>query len=281
MAVVHFKSKSGVIIFIVIVAIIMCIPLVNYIGVGGFVGMALLVILILVPVAIMVSGGGVATAHKNYKKAVENSVGIEKLRLVIRDKSILLGSQIGKDKNGITILSSTVQQAMMAHMYLCDVFYTLIKENYDGTNKGELFDEMSEAIISDEKDSYIVASRVFGIAFSIALEKAAISANHKVQKTITKKFIDSHISDATCKKEVLKTMTLYFNFRNSNTTEAWAASLEKMTYALFNATIKREKGDVADPILIMPLKTAIGYARNNISVDDYTVKQLKEEGLIK
>lgn len=278
MAVVHFKSKGGVIVFMIILSVIMCVPLINYVGVGGFIGVALLAILILVPIAVMISGGG---ADKRHEKMIENNTGIEKLRLVIRDKSILLGSQIGKDKNGITMLSSTVQQAMMAHMYLCDVFYTLIKENYDGTNKGELFDEMSEAIISDEKDSYIVASRVFGIAFSIALEKAAISANHKVQKTTTKKFIDSHISDATCKKEVLKTMTLYFNFRNSNTTEAWAASLEKMTYALFNATIKREKGDVADPILIMPLKTAIGYARDNISVDDYTVKQLKEEGLIK
>lgn len=278
MAVVHFKSKGGVIVFMIILSVIMCVPLINYVGVGGFIGVALLAILILVPIAVVISGGG---ADKRHEKMIENNTGIEKLRLVIRDKSILLGSQIGKDKNGITMLSSTVQQAMMAHMYLCDVFYTLIKENYDGTNKGELFDEMSEAIISNEKDSYIVASRVFGIAFSIALEKAAISANHKIQKTITKKFIDSHISDATCKKEVLKTMTLYFNFRNSNTTEAWAASLEKMTYALFNATIKREKGDVADPILIMPLKTAIGYARNNISVDDYTVKQLKEEGLIK
>ncbi|MBR3319644.1 hypothetical protein IKG06_04060 [Candidatus Saccharibacteria bacterium] len=53
-----------------------------------------------------------------------------------------------------------------------------------------------------------------------------------------------------------------------------------MTYALFDATIKRTKGDVGDPIVIMPLKTAIAYASNSTQINDSYIKAFKEAGLI-
>ena len=67
--------------------------------------------------------------------------------------------------------------------------------------------------------------------------------------------------------------------KKSYTKKTWN-TLEEMTYALFDATIKRSKGDVGDPIVIMPLKTAIAYVQNGTQANDSCIKAFKEAGLI-
>ena len=275
MAVLHFKTKGGLVAFVVISMIVMSIPLIQYVGAGGFVALTLLGIVILVPIVLIVNGDGHLTARGRYAAAVNNSSGIEKLRLKIRSNSTALSSKLGEDTSifGITLLAAET------HIHLADIFYSFTKEQNKGTSRSELFDELSEDVVLEDKKESVVSARLFGIAFGISVEKAADAAKLKVKKAAVKDFIGSCTFSESDKKEFSKMVMAYLDLQKSDTRKT-KRTLEEMTYALFDATIKRDKDDAPDPIAIMPLKAAISYAKNATLVDDLYVKDFKKAGLI-
>lgn len=280
MAVIHFKSKGSMMFWTLLWTIVGLIYMIVNGGANLPVIIFWIVLVMFQPLLIMLSSRpqsnnrGLATPHKEYETALNNSSGIEKLRLKIRSNSIKLGAKLKKNDKNDTTLSIDLP-IMEAYMHLADVFYTLLRE----VDKRGLFDEFAEEITSDEDEEIVISSRLFGIAFGIVLNNVATSTDLRVKKTAIKNLVNSCLLDETCKKELLKMMTSYFNFKNSATKEDWAL-LEKMTYALVGAEIKRNDDDIADPITITPLKTAITYVQNNIQVKDYYIKGFKEEGLI-
>ena len=280
MAVIHFKSKGSMMFWTLLWTIAGLI----YFMVNGEVSLPVIifwiVLIMLQPILVLLgskhqSGShGLATSHRKYETALNNSMGIEKLRLKIRSNSTKFGMKLKKNNEDDAAISIGLP-IMETYMHLADTFYTLLKES----DKCELFDEFAEEVVSDEDEEFVVSSRLFGIAFSITLNSVAATTNLKVKKAAVKNFINSCLLNETCKKELLKTTTSYFNFKNSATKEDWSL-LENTTYALVGAKIKRGADDIADPITIMPLKTAIAYVQNNIQVKDYYIKGFKEEGLI-
>ena len=284
MAVIHFKSKNSMMFWVTLWTIVGLIYIIANGGASFPVIILWIALVMFQPILILLSSRSqsgnhkLTTSHKEYEAAVNNSTGIEKLRLKIRSNSIELGSKL-KRNNDDGVAFSIDLPIMEAYIHLADIFYTLLKENCESYGSSELFDDLSDKITSNEKEEKIVSSRLFGIAFGIVLDIVAASENTKIKKTAAKNFVNSCLLDEKHKEELLKMMTSYFSYKNSATKEDWAL-LEKMTYALVNADVKRDSNDIADPIIIMPLKTAITYIRDNTQIKDYYIKGFKEEGLI-
>ncbi|MBR3329275.1 hypothetical protein IKG29_01945 [Candidatus Saccharibacteria bacterium] len=275
MAVIHFKTNGGLVIFLTILSAAIASPLINTIGFGGYFITVVIVAILFYILTSTVNGGKSITKHKEYKKAIDDSTGVEKLRLKIRSHHIQK-----LKKNDKTNLSFPASYSItIAHINLVDTFYGMLEKNFKSTHHGELFDRMSDAVTSDKTKELTVLSRLFGIAFGIVIEKAADSTKTKINKKIIKSFVDTYMPNDTNKKEFLKMMTTYLGLKNSDTKTTWIL-LEKTTYALMDAKIKRDKDDIADPIVIIPLKTAIAHTNNNISLPKSDIESLKDADFI-
>lgn len=274
MAVIHFKTRGGLKLFSILFGASIAAPLINTTGVPAYILAAIISAFLFYVITIILNGGKV-TPRGEYEAAVKNSSGVERLRL--KASNHFIENLNKKDNIGLTFPAT--YSVSIVHLNLTGVFYNMLKNNFESTEHGDLFEQMSDAVTSSEEKELIVASRLFGIAFGIVLEKASDLEKAKIKKNMVKSFLDVYMPDNVYKKEFSKAMTFYLDLKGSDTKTTWA-SLEKMTYALMDAKIKRDKDDIADPIVIMPLKTALAYARNSVSMSDHEIKELKDRGLI-
>ena len=239
-----------------------------------------IVVFIIIVLAVIVFIIYMSSPRRKYDKAVEKSTGLDRVRLIVRKNAIAFGNQLKKRGDDSASRFPIELPVMETHQALADVFYGMLNDTTKSWGNSSLFDELSDSISSDKEKELVVSSRMFGIAFGIVLEKAAKLANAEIKKATIKKFISSSEIEEIHKKEISKMAIAYLDLSTSDTKTTWA-SLEKMTYELMGAKITREKDDIADPIIIMPLKTALSYAYGKTTLKDLTIEKLEKEGLIK
>ena len=240
-------------------------------------GIAIFVIIVLAVIVFIIY---MSSPRRKYNKAVEKSTGLERVRLIVRKNAIAFGNQLKKRGDDGVSRFPIELPVIETHQALADVFYGMLNDTTKSWGNSSLFDELSDSISSDKEKELVVSSRMFGIAFGIVLEKAAKLTNAEIKKATIKKFISSSEIEEIHKREISKMAIVYLDLSTSDTKTTWA-SLEKMTYELMGAKITREKDDIADPIMIMPLKTALSYAYSKTTLKDLTIEKLEKEGLIK
>ena len=282
MAVIHTKTKYGLVAAIIILIILATLPFIDTIGFGGFIVVVFIAAIIFIPIVIALNGGGSITAHQRYEKAIKNSSGIEKLRLKVRSDSITFCNRFKKDGDDYSI-SSTGTEVARIYIHLADSFYGMLKEYYKST-QNDLFDKLSDIITSDKEKELIISSKIFGISLGIVTQKAAEETNQDILKAKVTRLVNHCQFNEMCKKEILNMLESYFKLIHSKSiagdVERRWALLEKMTYSLVGATITRKKGDIANPMLIKPLDAAISNVYNEISLSVKTIEELEKEGLI-
>lgn len=240
-------------------------------------GIAVFIIIVLAVIIFIIY---MSSPRKKYNKAVEKSTGLDRVRLMVRENAITFGNQLKKRGDDSASRFPIELPVVETHQALADVFYGTLNDTTKSWGNNGLFNELSDSISSDKEKELVVSSRMFGIAFGIVLEKTAKLANAEIKKTAIKKFVSSSEIEEAYQKEISKMAITYLDLSASDTKTTWA-SLEKMTYELMGAKITREKDDIADPIMIMPLKTALSYAYGKTTLKDSTIEKLEKEGLVK
>lgn len=278
MAVIHTKTKGGLVAVVIILILLATLPLINTIGFGGFIAVVFIAAIIFIPIVIALNGGGSITAHQRYKKAIQNSSGIEKARLIIRDKSTTIMLRLKRNENDYS-LSSVIMATSMSYIRTADIFYGLLREDYESLGKGEIFNTLSEALVSNEEKELIVSSRLFGIVLGIVIEKSADITNKAINKTTIKNYINSCTLDEIYKTELIKAMVAYWNLENKSI-KTTQRMLEDLTYLLFDSKIKRSKDDLPNPMTTASIAEAIKYARENTQINDLVIKELTEQKMI-
>ncbi len=200
-----------------------------------------------------------AIQERKYKKAVENSHGLEKVRLLVRRRVATFGYLYTKNSSkGVLAMGSI----MSIYMNLVDIFYGRLSSQSKIFGAGDTFDEFGEEIYSDNIKATKLSAHIFGITIGIV---ECHDNKGKSAKTIIsniKKDLDSAGLDYS--KEILESATDCVNFlkdpMNIEYPEGMAASndLNKMTSAFLGRKLK--KGDFEDPICNAATIEAISHA---------------------
>lgn len=250
------------------------------------IGVAILGFIIIVfLVAIIIGIGssvGRASNAREYTKTMRRSTGLEKIRLLVRDRAPVYTGKLKKsDGSSWPNLSLPIATS---HLLVADGYYEIMQDTFNKLGRADEFDEMAEAISTDFSQQETISARIFGIAFGISVAKAANMSNRKIKKTAVKKYLNSCNFDADYKKEIVKMATAYIDFEQDELfgahSEAGFTSqdLGVMAYALINA--KLGKNNYPDPTFSTAMNMAIAIAYKEAYVNDSLIKEFKDEGLI-
>lgn len=239
------------------------------------VGIIVFVVIVFLVILLVASA---SSPRKQYEKEFEKRTGIDKLSLMISKDSIYFGNRF-KEQDDDPLWFAVNLSVISAHQTLSGSFYSLLKGASESFGNLEFFDELSDESSSNDNLRLLISSKVFGLSFGIVIKRIADSTKVKIKRPMIKKFIDSCDFEEEHKKEIVKMATTYLGLEASDTETRWT-SLEKMTYALVGAIIERDKDEVADPMMIMPIKTALGLAYDKVDFDDTAIKELEKQGII-
>jgi hypothetical protein len=224
-----------------------------------------------------------AAAYRKYDKAIENSNGLEKMRLILRRNAITFSLGLtshGEDKGSSSGISIPI---LSTHMNICDIFYGQMQELYKNIDSEDPFIDLADEIKSDYTKQRIMTARIFGVAFGVILAKAANTSNKKVKKNAVKKYIDTCKIDEVYRKEIAKTALLYINFETDKLFGArsegafTSKDLGQIAYLLLDS--KLGKGDFADPIIATHMHAALALSYGQADVS-YVLNDMEKEGLI-
>ena len=267
MAVIHFKTAKGAFAFIAILFIASALAISKEIGIGG----SILIIAIGFIVLLFIAAISGSQNTKQKQKELENSYGLEKLRLSLRQHWL---TNYKQDDLPID-LAGLFLNLEYARIHLIDFFYTALAQD---PRKGT-FDKIAEGAFTNPDREHLIDARLYGLALGITLEKVAEETDYKIKPEQIEKTFSSSFKDASFSKNFTSTARKFLKIKSSETKQKWNI-LEQISYSLLDSTIKREKDDIADPLIINPLRTSIEIAKNAITVDDKLIDTLTSHKLI-
>ena len=224
-----------------------------------------------------------ANACKKYNKAIDNSNGLEKLRLILREGAITFSLGLtyhGDKKENSSGISFSI---LSTHMLISDIFYGQMQEIYKNLNREDPFDELANEVEENYTKQDIMTARIFGVAFGVILAKAANVSNKKIKKSAVKKYIDTSKIDEVYRKEIARTTSLYIDFEidklfGARSEVAFTSKdLGQIAYLLLDS--KLEKNDYPDIMIATIMNTALTLSYGQAIVS-YALKDLEKEGLI-
>lgn len=238
---------------------------------------------------------------KNNKKAIANSSGAEKIRLILRADLTPFLDIIKEDEKQDVRIASALFISLHAQKNLADSFYGAL----NGTQKHISTTEVSAALSNleatlseDEEKKHLLAVRLFGVAFGIVLVEAATATNSKVNKKMFSRLVSSYQIDDHYKKELAKMTTTYINYSNDPSFDPNSRVLPSTSrdfgiigYSLLD--LKLPNGKFASQEVCIPLTIAIDLVRKSVINELFktnqsftqetltlTVKQLQDAKLI-
>lgn len=268
MAVIHFKSAKSAFAFLLIIFIASALYLSKDIGMSNSIILIAIGLLILLAVA-FISG---LQNTKQKEKLLDNSHGLEKLRLILRQ--YFLTSYIKEDSSQAFFSISLAIEPIKT--LFTDFFYQALTED----PRREQFDEIAEAAaLANPDGELLIEARLYGLALGILMETIAEKEEYKINSAQIKKTISPIFKNADFGEEFANTANKYLKIQKSKTAQKWII-LEQITYSLLNATIKRSQNDIADPITIMPIRAAINFAKSTIKIDEKLLDTLEKHKII-
>lgn len=217
-----------------------------------------------------------STPKKQYENAIKTSAGLNKVRFLIRKNNTYFANKfmLHDDEKSASKTFCLSLLTTEAYNNITDTFYPCLKSDIDSGLYGDFFEELSTEIETNKELQLMISASVFGLALGIVISKASESEGAKIHKKAIDEYLDLCELTGKHRKAVHDSLFSYLDLVKSETKEAWAI-LEKLTYILMGADITRDKDDIANPIIIMPLRMAITFADSKGHQDDKSHDELK------
>lgn len=223
--------------------------------------------------------------QRNYQNRVNNSSGIEKAQMLLREDALSFSSYVPKNGGWVTIPISHT------YMDIVEMYYTFIKDAAQkvvDADNGEwltALDKFGDSVSTDRTKRQLIVTRIYGIAFGIIVSKAANISNKKANKTAVKQYLESCKLDELYRKEMSKMATIYITYEQDLLSGAKSKhadinhNLGEMAHALFDDKLSEE--DDADFNMALFMNTTVSLAYKDAMVDESLISDLEKDKLIR
>lgn len=223
---------------------------------------------------------------RKYDKAIEQSTGLKKICLMVRNQGVEFSLGLSKSSNG-TNLAFEMMSVTSAQMTFAEVFYTALDESFEkvGGSPDDMFNDLAEEIYRDYNKRRLIASRIFGIALAIFMQKVANSSNSTVNKNEIIKLIKNSEIKESFKDELSNNFSSMMDFYEDPMTGAGTEGamvshdLGVLAYSLVD--MKLEGNHYADPLYMMTAITAETLTYRETNVSSFNADTLKKAKLLK
>ena len=222
-----------------------------------------------------------ALADKRYERAIKNSTGAEKIRLLVRRDVVLYLNYLKKKDGSQWIRLSP--PLISAYSTLVDVFYGMLEKIDYGDE--HIINELATSLSNDFSFFLTISARAFGITFGITITKAAIVADKKVNKASVKDYLTKCKFNSQYQKEIISMATSYINFEQDKLFGAYSENgfiskdLRDMASALIS--INPNKKDFPLDTMRILYISAIKALEQATIFDKYLIKEIKDADLIR
>ena len=240
----------------------------------------LAVIIIVIIGTIISSINKSASRHSNmrqYYKAIDNSTGLEKIRLTVRKDAVRYSNLFQHDNNNESFLF-LLTPMLKAQITISDIFFGQIQEILSKV-KPEL-DEILSDTIQDNGGASKVSVRIFAIGFGIMLKKSADESKKKINQTNVKKYIATCKLNEEAKKEIGKYAIITIKHLNGIFADSPMVSYEMSELVSGLLCYKYEKENFADPVYLAALSSAMKVCYDRMNVNSY-ISDLRKANLIR
>ena len=119
---------------------------------------------------------------RKYDRAIEESSGLKKICLMVRNQGVEF--TLGLSKSNGANLAFEMMNVETAQMTFAEVFYMTLNGSFEkaGGSLNDMFNDLAEELYGDYNKRRLIASRLFGIALAIFMQKVANDSDTKVNK---------------------------------------------------------------------------------------------------
>ena len=223
---------------------------------------------------------------RKYYKAIDESSGLKKVHLMVRNKGAELILGLPNNYNDAS-LSLIAMEIMSAQMLFADIFYTTLNDSFEkvGGSPDEMFSDLANELKLHYDKQTLITSRLFGVALAIFIRKAADISDSTVNKKEVTKYIESgKVKDefkSELKNSFLCTMKYYDDPMTGARTDGAMASRDMGVLSYSLVDMKLGKGHYADPMYMMAATTAEALTYRETTISESDVDKLKKSHFLK
>lgn len=222
---------------------------------------------------------------RKYDKAIEESSGLKKICLMVRNQGVEFALNLSKGSNDSN-LSLEMMNVLSTQMSFAEFFYTTLNDLFEkaGGSPDEMFEDLANELYEDYDKRRLIASRLFGIALGIFMHKAASISDTEISKKGISKLIESSRIKEIFKGEINNSFSSMMNFYDDPVTgagtEGTIASHDLGVVAYSIVDMKLGGKHFADLTYMMAAITAEALAYRETSVTNFEVEGLKKARLL-
>lgn len=222
---------------------------------------------------------------RKYEKAIEESSGLKKICLMVRNQGVEFA--LGFSKSSSTNLAFEMMNVTSAQMTFAEVFYTALNESFEKIDSfpDNMFNDLAEELYRDFNKRRLIASRLFGVALAVFIQKVADGSGSKVNRKEIIKLIEHSEIKESFKDEINDNFSSMMNsYEDPITgvrTEGAMASRDLGVLAYSLVDMKLEGNHYADPLYTMAAVTAEALTYRETNVSSFNADNLKKAKLLK
>ncbi len=222
---------------------------------------------------------------RKYDKAIDESSGLKKICLMVRNQGIEFTLGLSKGSGGSN-LSLVMMHVTSAQMTFAEVFYMTLYDSFEkaGGSTDEMFEDLAMELYGDYNKRRLIAARLYGITLAIFIHKSADISNTKVNTKEVIKCIESSDVKEDFKNALKNNFSRMMDYYNDPITGARtegamvSRDLGVLAYSLVD--MKLGEGHYADPMYTMAIATAEMLTYRETNTSKYDVDSLEKAKLL-